>query len=144
MRKMRKPEEYDSILHFRYPYLSSRKKMSPHDRAAQFSSFDALKGLDEELDGSAKLTETELCVDDDDVAKINDELVKLREESEPTVFLTYFVPDTDQSGGRYRTALCTVKKQDTDRRLLILQNGDKVPMKHISFLELQEKADCLF
>ena len=140
---MRKIEEYDSILHFPYPYLSHRKRMSPHDRAAQFSSFDALKGLDEELDESARLTETELCVDGDEVAKINDELVKIREESEPTVFLTYFIPDKGKAGGRYRTALCAVEKEDTDRRLLILQNGVKVPMEHICFLELQEKADCL-
>ncbi|MCQ2177391.1 MAG: hypothetical protein MJY42_00715 [Bacteroidales bacterium] len=43
--------EYDDIRNVKYPFETSRPRMSLHDRAAQFAPFSALTGYGALIDG---------------------------------------------------------------------------------------------
>ena len=118
-----------------YPYHSSRKRMSAHDRAAQFSSFDALKGYDEEVEETARTTDVAFLMDEDERMRINELLNQFRTQKNPDVLLTYFVPDERKPGGKYYTAHCELMQQNTERKELLLSDGKVIPMEHICLLE---------
>ena len=118
-----------------YPYFSSRKRMSIHDRAAQFSSFDALKGYDEEVEETVRTTEDAFLMDEDERMRINELLNRFRTQKNPDILLTYFVPDERKPGGRYYTAHCGIKQQNAERKELLLSDGKVIPMEQICLLE---------
>lgn len=49
----------------------------------------------------------------------------------PEVTFTYFKPDDRKDGGAYLTITGTVKKLDDYERLIVLQDGMKLPMDDI-------------
>ena len=72
---------YEQIIDLSRP-VSSRPKMSALDRAAQFSAFAALVGLDEQMEETARLVECRIEMSEDDVEKLNGKLL-LSEYNEP-------------------------------------------------------------
>ena len=72
---------YEQIIDLSRP-VSSRPKMSALDRAAQFSAFAALVGLDEQMEEMARLVESKIEMSEDDVEKLNGKLL-LSEYNEP-------------------------------------------------------------
>ena len=55
---------YSDIINLPRP-KSSHKPMSMHDRAAQFSPFSALTGLDDELAETARIVDSKIEISDD-------------------------------------------------------------------------------
>lgn len=132
---MKKAEEYKHLIEMPYPYFSVRKKMSIHDRAAQFSAFDALQGYGEEVEETIRMTDEEFLVDEDERMRINELLCRLRTQKRSDILLTYFVPDARKKGGKYFSTRCRIQLQDTEKQELILSDGTVVPMERICTLE---------
>ena len=84
---------YDDIINLPHHVSPTRKRMSMHDRAAQFAPFAALVGYDDAVAETARLTETRL---------------ELNEQ--PEVRIKYFVPDEHKSGGAFVEVSGKVKK----------------------------------
>lgn len=66
---------------------NERRQMPLADRAAQFSAFAALTGYDEEIDETARLTDTREAMSEDDIAELDAAFQRLlsMESEQPTV-----------------------------------------------------------
>lgn len=95
--------KYDDIIYLPHHVSGKRPAMPISDRAAQFSPFAALTGYDEAVMETGRLTDRMHELSEEDTAKLNRQLqflmTKLREQ--PTLSVTYFVPDEKKSGGAY-------------------------------------------
>ena len=132
--------KYEDILHLPHPDSPKHPRMSLYDRAAQFSPFAALTGLDAALRETARLTDQRITLDEYEQAALDETLQTVRDaltkKEHPTVEVCYFVPDTRKAGGAYCTVTGVVKKMAEFEGLLIMADGTEVPMGEISVLEL--------
>lgn len=108
--------KYDHLINQPRP-ASSRPKMSAVDRAAQFSAFAALVGLDEQMDETARLVDSKIELSEDEIEILNRKFQYLaqrlnEDEERPQVKVCYFVPDERKDGGAYVTKIGTVKRID--------------------------------
>lgn len=106
--------EYDDILNLP-PHVSlNRKKMSNHDRAAQFAPFAALTGYGDMIQETSRIVDAEIELGEDKIEELNFKLTKLQEiiDTQPQVSITYFIPDEFKKGGSYHKELHTLLKID--------------------------------
>ena len=124
---------YDDIINLPHHVSKSRKQMSLHDRAAQFSPFAALTGYGDAVDETARLTDEYIELDDGQKDILNAQLQKLCEHitEHPDITLTYFLPDSKKSGGAYTTISGNVKKIDTYKRILVFQDKTEILFDNI-------------
>ena len=93
--------QYDDILNLPQPTSKNHPRMSLHDRAAQFSPFAALTGHEAAIKETARLTDDKQILSEDVIEKINGQLKIIAENigAEQEITVTYFVPDSQKSGG---------------------------------------------
>ena len=129
---------YDDIIKMPHHVSKNRPHMSNYDRAAQFSPFAALKGYDDEIDETARVTDEKLELDGERVTDINEKLLLLKDtvRSHPLVKIVYFVPDGKKSGGAYKTVQAYVKKLSEYERKLVLDNNLAILFDDIFSIEL--------
>ena len=132
--------KYAGIMNLPHHVSPTRPQMPMSDRAAQFSPFAALTGLDAALRETARLTDQRITLDEYEQAALDETLQTVRDaltkKEHPTVEVCYFVPDTRKAGGAYCTVTGMVKKMAEFEGLLILADGTEVPMGEIAVLEL--------
>lgn len=128
---------YDDIINLPHPTSKTHLRMSAIDRAAQFSPFAALVGYDAAVKETARLTGERIDLDEYELNALNERLQlivdTLGEEHE--ISITFFQPDTKKAGGEYITVTGEVKKIDVYERLLVMTNGQKIPIEEIIRLE---------
>ena len=97
--------QYNDILNMPYPNPDIEKDFPDEIlRAAQFAPFAALTGFDEEVEETARITDSKVELDEYQKAELNDKLMFLNDsEDDEEVSITYFVPDKKKSGGAYIT-----------------------------------------
>ncbi len=116
------------------PYISKKyPQPSMEDRAARFSPFAAVTGYEEMVQEQARVTDVKMDLDDSVKEKISDRLnmVLLFQHEEPIVRISYFVPDSKKDGGSYLEEVGKIKGIDQYRRLVIMQNGSRIPIEDI-------------
>ena len=94
--------DYSDIINLKRP-ISKYKKMTIESRSAQFAPFAALTGYSEEIKETSRITGRKIELSDDKREYIDKILDKIRNciKNKPFVNVTYFVPDSKKSGGRY-------------------------------------------
>ena len=132
---------YDDMIYLSPHKSAARPKMSLHDRAAQFSPFDALKGFDEAVRETSKLTKSKVIHSSDMDEETNESLVKIAEniDSHPEVEVKYFSSDESKSGGDYMIKKGFVKKIDALSGKMIFEDGGNVKINDIDFVEILNK-----
>ena len=117
---------------------ATRPQMSMMDRAAQFSPFAALTGYDAAIKETARLTDQKIDLDDYEKEEINDKIQLITEHlgEDFEVVITYFQPDSRKAGGAYVDAVGIVKKIDEYDRVIILQDGKKIPIDDILDIDM--------
>ena len=107
--------------HWRSP---KHQPMSAYERAAQFSSFNALEGYEDMVGEEArivgeqeKLTETEMEILNQKINLIAD---VLEDGHHPILTFTYFLNDRMKQGGSYVTMTERVRKIDAVNRKIVL------------------------
>lgn len=129
--------KYNDIIDLPHHVSTKRPRMSMQDRAAQFSPFAALTGYDAAVKEAARLTDSRTELSDEELSILNIKfqilLDHLREK--PNVSFTYFKPDAKKSGGKYVTLRGIVKKADTFKRLVVMQDDTGIPMDDILDIE---------
>ena len=117
--------EYDDIIHLPHPVSRTRARMSPMDRAAQFSPFAALTGYDAAVEETARLTCQRIELDEDARIELNEALLELarRLGESPKVSITHFVPDERKAGGSYVVTEGAVRRIDSQQGHLTLEGG---------------------
>lgn len=139
---MHNMHRYDGILTLDRP-RGKRIPMPISDRAAQFAPFAALTGYDEASAETARLTDSRIEPDEDRIADINDKLCMLRDRlwERPAAEVTYFIPDSRKSGGRYVTQTGNAKCIDEYERTVIFTDGVSVPIDDIFSVKIYDEKE---
>lgn len=124
-------DQYDDIIHLPHHISSTRPRMSGIDRAAQFSPFAALTGYDTSIKESARLTDARIELDDSQKEEIGEKLRLVTGQPDAEIKITYFLPDTKKTGGKYVLAAGTVKKVDEYERMIIMGDGKQIPIDEV-------------
>ena len=134
---MRTSNKYDEILSLPHHVSKTRPQMPMSDRAAQFAPFAALTGYDSAIKETGRLTDEKIEMDEEALNILNMKFQILVDslDDEPEVTFTYFKPDERKAGGAYIEVTGTVKKVDDFERLIVMQNGTKMPMDDILNIE---------
>lgn len=129
--------KYDDIIDLPRP-ASKHPKMSRIDRAAQFSPFAALTGHEDSIKETARLTETQIDLDESQKDEIGRLLSYLAEniQQKPEVVIRWFQPDRRKSGGVYQRIRDRVVKIDDYRNEMTLEDGRIIPLGYIVELTL--------
>ena len=125
--------QYDDIINLPHHVSSTRPQMPILDRAAQFAPFAALTGYDAAIKETGRLTDEKIEMDEEALNILNMKYQILVDslDDEPEVTFTYFKPDERKAGGAYVKVTGTVKKVDDFERLIVMQDGTKLPMDNI-------------
>ena len=86
---------------------------------------------------TARLTDTKRELSEEQKEVISEQLhvLKSRLKTDPTVTITYFVPDSRKAGGTYRSVTGAAKKVDEYLGILEMSNGITIPFDDILSLE---------
>lgn len=124
---------YDDIIHLPHHVSEKRSQMSGIDRAAQFSPFAALTGFGAAITETGRLTDSRIELDEYAKAALNEQFLRIQEslDAHPTVSVTFFQPDERKSGGAYLSITGAVKKIDEYERIVVMIDGQKVPIDGI-------------
>lgn len=116
--------------------VSCRPKMSAIDRAAQFSAFAALVGLDEQMKETARRVDSKIELSEDEIEVLNRKfqfLVQRLSEGEdyPKIKVIYFIPDQRKNGGSYVTKIGAVKRIDDVFHKVLFEDGSEISILDI-------------
>lgn len=124
--------KYDDIIHLPHHVSGTRAHMPMLDRAAQFQPFRALTGYEDAVHEAARKTDEKIELTEDEKTLLDAKLQKLADsiDSCPLVTVTWFQPDKRKTGGVYATT-GQLKKIDDFEGMLILLNGERIPVEDI-------------
>lgn len=110
--------------------------MSEYDRAAQFMPFAALSGFGAVINETSRTTSKKHILNEDELRILNEKLNLIIENisRKPEVEVTYFVPDSKKSGGRYETFNGRVRRIDTFEKEIIFTDKSKIKIENIMFI----------
>lgn len=134
--------KYDDIIDL--PHFVSKKypQMSMRDRAAQFSPFAALTGYDAAIKETARLTDRRVDLNDDMLQKLDEKMCVIRKRLDSgrkcRVVISYFERDLKKDGGRYLDISGEVKRIDEYRNVIVLMDGNIIPIEDIMNIEIEE------
>ena len=125
--------DYSDIIDLPRPEPRFHQRMPIGDRAAQFAPFAALTGFSGVIEETGRVTDEKIHLDQKEKERLNRKLQKLQDEinQQPSVTVTFFVPDTKKSGGSYQEFCGNLKKIDTYQKCLVFTNGMKISFTDI-------------
>ena len=126
--------EYDDIIDLPRP-KSKHEPMPMSDRAAQFSPFAALTGYGDAIDETARLTDARIELSEEERAELDYKQQYLSTLDSTMVTVTYFVPDSRKSGGAYVTHTGVLKRVDEVERMMVFNDGVRIPIAEIISIE---------
>lgn len=134
---------YDDIISLPHPTSSRHPRMLISDRAAQFSPFSALAGHSAALTETARLTDRQIELSDDDKAVLDQKQRILLEHIKecPEITVTWFRPDEKKDGGQYITTTGRLRRIDEFNQVLILVDDIKIPLTHVVDLDSEKLPD---
>lgn len=134
-------DSYEDIINLPRHVSKTRPQMSQSARAAQFSSFAALKGYDDGVAEAARLTCKKRQLTDDQKAVLDMQLNLLIEKADerPFVEICRFIPDEKKEGGFYTTLCGEFRRFDEAERKIYLTDGTVISIDDIYGMEI----DCL-
>ena len=126
-------DDYRDIINLPHHQSEKRPHMSLHDGAAQFAPFAALRGYDEEIAETARLTDERLELSNEDIALLNEKLHIIIDniKSKPEITVTYFAPDDKKEGGAYVTKKGNVRRIDEVERLIYFTDNAKISIDDV-------------
>ncbi len=122
---------YDDIIHLPHHVSKTHPHMPIADRAAQFSPFAALTGHHEAIKEAGRMTSQKISLDENAKSILDQKLQIILERPSQEITLTYFLPDPQKDGGAYIDYTGVIKKADTQKRLLIMEDHTAIPIDDI-------------
>ena len=128
---------YDDIINMPRHISSKHPQMKIIDRAAQFAPFAALTGHKESIDEASRITDSKKELDENQKEILNNKLnyILLNLDKLFEIKITYFQADLKKSGGKYIKVLANIKKIDEYNKVLVLNNGMKIKLDDLYWLE---------
>ena len=131
--KLETNHKYDSIINLDHYKSKKYPPMSLYARSAQFAPFAALTGYEEavletsrEVDRRIELDEELKAILDSKIQMLSEQIKKKHE-----VIFTYFVPDLTKDGGAYISVTGVIKKIDSYKQIIILEDKAEIPISEI-------------
>ena len=130
-------DNYDDIINLPYKKSHRRKHMSIEDRAAQFGAFKALRGHEDEIEETARLTNSKIELDEYEIEKLNEKLISINSQldNHPIVKITYFLPDCKKTGGEYVSICGIIKKIKVLEQIIIMEDNTIIPINDILLID---------
>ena len=125
--------EYDDIIdHPRYR-PKYHTPMTAASRAAQFSAFAALTGYDEEIEETARFTDSRRELTEDEKEQLNKVLYELSERPNENipVKIIFFKPDSRKSGGAYIEYEGIYRYYNVENNSLVFGDGKEIYLRYI-------------
>ena len=131
------PHKYDDMIGLGHHVSKTHPPMARIKRAAQFSSFDALTGFGAAIHEAGRETEEKKELSEDMIEMINARLAVIEQhiKEQPSISVTYFLPDEKKAGGRYVTVSGNVKVLDGIERAIIMTDRTKIPIEDVRYIE---------
>ena len=122
---------------------SKYRKMSLHDRAAQFSPFAALTGFDEEIKETSRFTQEQIELLNEDKLAIGEKIryVLDHKDQDLLIYLVYFEKDPYKKGGKYRDIYTRIKKYNELEHYLLDEQKEKLYIDNIMEFHILEKEN---
>jgi len=126
--------QYDDIIDLPHHQSPTRPHMPSGGRAAQFSPFAALTGYNEAVEETARLTDRQAELGEDELAALDGRLrwVRRHLEEQPEITVTFFEPDSRKDGGSYAAHTGAVKKIDEAACRLCFADGKQIDIRRIA------------
>jgi hypothetical protein len=126
-------QKYEDMIHLPHHVSATHPPMDIINRAAQFSPFAALTGYESAIRETARLTDARVELDEDMKETLRDRIQIIVDKAEegPRIEVTYFQPDEKKDGGAYVTVIEMLKKIDLYKRILIMKDGNRIPINDI-------------
>ena len=130
--------KYDDIIDLPHHQSARHPHLSMAQRSAQFASFAALKGFEEEIAETARVTDDRIVLDEDEIQQIDEILqyVQCNIGDGLQITVTYFVPDKYKSGGSYVQKTGTVKRIDTVQQVLTFSDSSQITVSDIVGIQI--------
>lgn len=130
-------DKYEDIINL--PHYTSKKhpRMNKESRAAQFAPFAALTGYSEAVKETARITERQIELTNEEKLIISETLKKINNNIKniPKVKITYFQKDVKKDGGKYLTIISNIKKINSNEQNIILTDKTKIEINQIIYIE---------
>ncbi len=128
---------YEDIVDLPHHVSKKHPPMSRINRAAQFAPFAALTGHGAAIKETARLTdaETDLTNDNKEILNLRHKILLEHQSEQPEVTIIYFVPDERKSGGSYKTKTGKLDKINECEKIYILTDGSFIHMDHILYMD---------
>ena len=122
------------------PRTECRAPMPMKNRAAQFAPFAALTGYDDAVRETERQTDRRPEIGEDRAEILDRRLRWLRDHPDTMSEITvkWFVPDIRKDGGVCRTRTCRAKQLDAQHGVLLLEDGECVPISEICDLQISQ------
>lgn len=122
--------EYDDIINLPRPRSKRHAPMAAIDRAAQFAPFAALSGYEAIVRETARLTEEQTCLAEDEKERLDTVLSYfaglLEAGDSPEITVKYFEPDDRKNGGRYVSFSDVLRRIDEVKRSIVFACGTEL------------------
>ena len=129
---------YEDIINLPHHISTKHPPMSSYDRAAQFASFAALRGHSDAIDETARLTDYKIELDEYEVDIINQKLIEIEQDNDKKLIkVTYYVPDEKKTGGAYITTTGLLKKIDSYKHCLIMDDSRCINIDDIIHIDFE-------
>lgn len=130
--------DYSDIINLPHPVSKRHPQMSLYMRAAQFAPFAALNGHNAAIQETARVTDSERDLSDEERCIMDRQLQSLLQhidQSSP-VTITHFVADKRKAGGAYHSTRGNIRKWDEYNHILYLDTGEEIPLHTILHMEI--------
>lgn len=131
------PHKYDDMVGLGHHISRTHPPMARIKRAAQFASFDALTGFGAAINEAGRETEAKKELSEDEIDMINARLAVIEQhiKEQPSIAVTYFLPDDRKAGGRYVTVSGNVRKLDDVKHMMVFADETRIPIEDIRYIE---------
>ena len=129
--------KYDDIINLPHHVSSTRPHMSIEERAAQFSPFAAPTGHEDAIKETARQTEREIILDENELEILDEKLKAILSDKSDNknIIVVYYVPDENKNGGKYVECSGRVKKMDEYRHVLVMEDGTEINVGRIADIQ---------
>ena len=129
--------KYADIINLPHHVSSTRPHMSIEERAAQFSPFAALTGHEDAIKETARQTEREIILDENELEILDKKLKAILSDKSDNknIKVVYYVPDENKNGGKYVECSGRVKKMDVYRHVLVMEDGTEINVGRIADIQ---------
>ena len=125
----------EELIHMTAPKSPIHPPMSREDRAAQFAPFAALTGHQAAIEEAARVTDVRMELDEEMKEQLNVKLQKSVSEPGKRIQIVYYDSGWKKKWWQLYDKTGIVKKIDEYQKILVLEDGSKIPIEDIREIE---------